>query len=121
MSWRRRIGWLVLFTAALWTAAPASACLQSAQLPGVLPCCQSMAQMCAPAGMAADGSCCQIKGATPAIALGEIFSFEHGLKLALNSHPAGLHTPPVAGAHSWIAFEATPPISPPGSTFILRI
>jgi hypothetical protein len=121
MNWDRKGVLLMLAVVALWAAIPASACLLAARQTSQL-CCHSM-DNCNSMQVAADNSCCRVRGTNPAVTPILPYSPERAQRLAqLPHHDRDLAQQAVApGAGYASAFEMPPPKSPPGGAFSLRI
>jgi hypothetical protein len=121
MNWDRKGALLMLVLVALWAAIPASACLLAAGQSSQPICCHSMDD-CNSMKVAADNSCCRVRGANPAVTPVPPYSPERAQRLALLPHHQDLAEQTVAsGAGYASAFEIPPPKSPPGGAFALRI
>lgn len=122
MNWDRKGVLLMLAVVALWAAIPASACLLDARQTSQLVCCRSM-DNCNSMQVAADNSCCRVRGTNPAVTPVLPYCPERAQRFALLSHHdqdlAQQAVAPGAGYAS--AFEIPPPKSPPGGAFALRI
>jgi hypothetical protein len=122
MNWDRKGALLMLVVVAFWAAIPASACLLAARQTSQPVCCHSM-DNCSPTGLAADNSCCQMRGSSPAVTPVPPYSPEQAQRLALLPHHhqelAEQAVAPAAGYAS--AFGTPSPKSPPGGAFALRI
>jgi hypothetical protein len=122
MNWDRKGVLLMLVVVAFWAAIPATACLLAARQSSQPVCCHSIGD-CNSMKLAADSSCCQMRGTNPAVTPVPPYSPEQAQRLALLSHQdqhvAEQTAAPGAGYAS--AFETPSPKSPPGGAFALRI
>jgi hypothetical protein len=102
---------------------PASACLLATRTTGQHSCCgaMNMTLACAPAGTAANSSCCQVGLQNPAVTTVTQSRSEQSQRLAFVPNQATLQAPTSQSAACHNALEAPPPKSSPGCISILRI
>jgi len=121
MSWSRKIAFLMLAVAVLWTAMPASACVLAMQSSARSACCSDMPQSGTMHAISMHPSCCQIRGSVPAVVPAPPFSLDHSQQPTLVPYTSSLASF-VTRSSAWRdTLEARPPKFPPGGIFILRI
>lgn len=122
MIWSRKSALLMLAMTVFWTAMPASACLLAMRTTGQHSCCaMNMTLACAPAGTAANSSCCQVGRQDPAVTPVLLSTSEHSQRLAFVPNQVAPQAPDSQSAACRDALEAPPPRSSPGGISILRI
>jgi hypothetical protein len=122
MTWGRKSAFLMLALMVFSAVMPAFACLLAMPAAtGQQACCGSMVRGYAPAGTAANGSCCKVDPQNPPVTPVRLSASEHSQQWVFVPTQSNLQVPTSQGAACCNALEAPPPKSSPHGISILRI